>query len=265
MAFVRIVVMGGTGTAGSVLVRQAVSQGMDVVVLSRRPGNNAGGAALAVGELSTGAGLREAFTGADAVIDCSNVRKLSRRPVEQFFVTGTRNLVEAAASADVGRLVLLSIVGIDRVPMGYYQAKLAQEAALIELAGRAGLPYTIARVTQFHEFAGQILNRSRLGRWALVPRMRVQPVDLTDVAEHLLATAGSQPTISGRAPDLAGPAEQDLADMAARLVAKRGDRVRVVPIRLPGRAGRAVQAGGLLPAPGSVTGRRTFEEWLAER
>lgn len=264
MAFVRIVVVGGTGTAGAAVVRQAVSRGLDVVVLSRRPGSDrSGNAAVAVGDLRTGAGLREALTGADVVIDCSNLQKLSRRAVERFFATGTRNLVEAAAAAGVGHLVLLSIVGVDRVPMGYYRAKLAQEAILAESADRAGLPYTIARVTQFHDFAAQILTRSRLGRWALVPRLRVQPVDLTDVAEHLLAVAGS--AASGRATDLGGPAEQDLAAMARRLVARRGDRLRVIPVGLPGKAGRAIKAGGLLPAAGSLTGRRSFEQWLAEQ
>jgi uncharacterized protein YbjT (DUF2867 family) len=264
----RVLIAGGTGTAGSALARHAIEQGDEVLVLSRRPGTLAG-ATVAVGDLVTGAGLRQALDGVEVVIDCSNLQSRSRRKVEQFFVTGTRNLVTAAAAAGAGHLVLLSIVGIDRVPLGYYRAKLAQEAALSDVAQQAGLPCTIARVTQFHEFASQLVSRSRVGRWALVPRMRVQPVELTEVAQHLLAIARAArpngPATVNRAADLAGPREEGLATMATRLVATRGDRLKVVPIPLPGRAGRAAKAGGLLPAAGSLIGQRSFDQWLVEQ
>ena len=55
----------------------------------------------------------------------------------------------------MGHHVALSIVGIDRVPLGYYVGKLRQEELC--LAGR--VPATVLRATQFHEFPAQVLER----------------------------------------------------------------------------------------------------------
>lgn len=73
--------------------------------------------------------------------------------------------------------MLLSIVGVDRNPHGYYAGKLAQERAL----GGSGAPATIVRATQFHEFAGQIAERARIGPLPLAPRARVQPIAAAEV------------------------------------------------------------------------------------
>ena len=250
----RIVIAGGTGTAGRVVVQQALARGHPAVAVSR--------SAAPPADLVSGSGLAEALTGAEAVIDCSNISTQSRTKAERFFVTATKNLVHAAAEAGVRHYVLLSIVGIDAVPMGYYHAKLAQEAALIATATEAQLGYTIARTTQFHDFAGQLLNRTRKGPLALIPRMRMQPVELTAVAEWLLDCAEAEP--AGRVPDLGGPHEEDLLALTRRWVAHTGERTRVLGIPLPGRAGKAVQAGGLLVTDGRTSGR-SFTEWLADQ
>ena len=250
----RIVIAGGTGTAGRAVVQQAMGRGHEAVALSR--------SAPAPADLISGNGLAEALTGADVVIDCSNSNTQSRAKAERFFVTATKNLVHAAAEAGVRRYLLLSIVGLENVPMGYYQAKLAQEAALIATATEAQLGYTIARATQFHDFAGQLLDRMRVGGLALIPRMRIQPVEVGEVAGRLLDCAEAEPVV--RAPDLGGPQEEDLLAMARQWVAHTGRRSRVVAVPLPGRAGRAVQAGGLLLTDGEARGR-TFAAWLADQ
>jgi uncharacterized protein YbjT (DUF2867 family) len=249
---VRIVVAGGTGTAGRVVVQQATERGHQAVAVSR--------SGPAQADLVTGRGLAEALNGADAVIDCSNITTMSRTKAERFFVAGTKHLAQAAAAAGAERHVLLSIVGIDKVPQGYYQAKLAQEAALIATATEAQLGYTIARTTQFHDFAGQLLARMRMGPLALIPHQRIQPIEVAEVASWLLDCAEAEP--AGRAPDLGGPREEDLLDLARQWVAHTGERTRVVAVPLPGRAGRAVQAGGLLVTGGETRGR-PFADWLA--
>ncbi len=250
----RIVIAGGTGTAGRVVVQQATERGHQAVALSR--------SGPAPADLTTGQGLAEALAGADAVIDCSDVRTLSRTKAERFFVTSTKNLVRAAAAAGASRYVLLSIVGIDQVPTGYYQAKLAQEATLIATATESRMGYTIARATQFHDFAAQLLARTRKGRLALLPHMRCQPVELAAVASRLLDCVEAEPAM--RAPDLAGPREEDMLELVRQWVARTGDRVRVIAVPTPGRAGKAVEAGGLLLRSGETRGR-TFAEWLADQ
>ena len=76
----------------------------------------------------TGAGLDAALDGATVVIDVSNTTALRLAAATAFFETGTRNLLAAGQRAGVAHHVLLSIVGIDRLRMGYYAAKLDQEA-----------------------------------------------------------------------------------------------------------------------------------------
>jgi len=250
----RIVIAGGTGAAGRVVVRRAAERGHSVVALSRSTSPPA--------DLISGTGLAEALDGAEAVIDCSNVTTQSRTKAERFFVPAAKNLVHAAAEAGLRHYVLLSIVGIDNVPMGYYQAKLAQEAALIATATECQLGYTIARVTQFHDFPGQLLSRLRKGPLAIVPRMRMQPIELSAVADRLLDCAEGEP--AGQVPDLGGPREEDLLALTRQWLAHTGQRARVVGIPLPGRAGKAVQAGGLLVTDGETRGR-TFAEWLADQ
>lgn len=241
----RIAVAGGTGLVGGLLVEELRAGGHDPVVLARSTGV----------DITTGAGLEAALDGADAVVDVSNVATTRRGPAETFFTAGTRHLLEAEQRAGVGHHVVLSIVGVDRLDQGYYAAKRAQE----RLALDGGVPATVLRATQFHEFAGQLLERMP-GPVALVPRMRVQPIAAREVAAALAALVGEAP--AGMAPELAGPEVHEFADLVRRLLTARGSRRPVLPVRLPGRAGRLAAEGALLPTGPGPRGRETFDEWL---
>lgn len=236
---------GGTGVVGRYVVAAAAAAGHEPVVLARSRGV----------DLTTGSGLDDALDGVSVVVDVSNVATLSRRTAERFFLRATRNLLAAERRAGVGHHVLLSIVGVDRSPLGYYRAKLRQE----ELALAGPVPVTVLRATQFHEFADQTLARVP-GPVAVVPRMRTQPVAATEVAEHLVALASGEP--QGRAADLAGPEVHDLVDLARQVTAARGLRRPVVPVPFPGGSGRAMRDGSLLPVSDGPRGRIRFAEWL---
>jgi uncharacterized protein YbjT (DUF2867 family) len=106
-----------------------------------------------------------------------------------------------------------------------------------------------------------MLARGR-GRVAVVPRMRIQPIAAREVA-NALVTLALGPAV-GHAPELAGPEEQQLVDMVRRLVAARGLRRMLLPIRAPGAAGRAMADGALLPTEPGPRGRQTFAEWLEQ-
>ena len=81
-------------------------------------------------DLVTGEGLEAALAGVDAVIDATNVASTGKRVSSEFFEATARTLMRTAATAGVRHIVVLSIVGIDRVPYGYYQGKLRQEQVL---------------------------------------------------------------------------------------------------------------------------------------
>ena len=243
----RIAVAGGTGIVGRAVVDALDRSGHASVVLARSTGV----------DLRHDALVAEGLSDVDVIIDVTNAPSTRRARATGFFTEVTGRLQRIGANEGVARLVTLSIVGIDRgSPSGYYRAKLAQEAE----ARRGPVPVTIVRATQFHEFAAQVLARTRWGPVAVVPRMLVQPVAARALAEVLVATATGAP--SEEMFEVAGPESASLVDLARLLVGHRGRRVRVVGVGMPGASGRAMRAGGLLPSPGArIVGPR-FEAWL---
>ena len=237
----RIAVVGGTGVAGRHLLRQLAEGGHDAVALSRASGV----------DVVSGAGLEQALGGADVVVDVSGPRTVRRAVSVAWFGRATAQLLAHGERAGVRHHVVLSIVGLERVRSGYYAGKLRQE----ELALAGPLPVTLLRATQFHEFAGQVLARATAGPVAAVPRLRVQPVAAVEVARALAGAATGTP--AGRLPDLGGPQEEDLVDLARQTVRARGDRTRVLALPSGGTA------DGLLPGPGARAAGPTFAQWLA--
>jgi uncharacterized protein YbjT (DUF2867 family) len=243
----RIAVAGGTGTVGREIVARARERGHDPVVLARSEGV----------DLETGSGLDGALEGVGAVIDAVGVATLQAAAARRFFRATAENLVRAAQRAGLGHVVLLSIIGIDRNPHGYYAGKVVEE----EVVTASPVPWSILRAAQFHEFAGQIAGRAALGPVQLAPRGRVQPVAAASVAERLIEVVEAGP--SGRVADLAGPREEELSDMVRTWVRSRGRRGPVVPASLPGAQMRGMRAGAQLPGAGADLRGPTFAEWLA--
>jgi hypothetical protein len=203
----------------------------------------------------TGQGLDVALSGVHAVVDVSGVITTRRGPSVMFFTASTGQLLAAGQRAGVIHHVVLSIVAVDRVDYGYYEGKRRQE----ELVLAGALPASVLRATQFHEFPGQVLAATR-GPLAFVPRMLIQPVAAREVAMRLAQLAAG-PAV-GLAPEFAGPQEYQLVDLARRLVRSRGQRRCVVPIRMPGAAGRDMATGALLPRTAGPRGTETFDHWL---
>src|SRR5262245_21891075 len=168
----RVLVLGGTGVAGRMTVAELRRRGHDVRTLSRRGGTAAGHVA---GDLLTGAGLAEALSGGsrgphggasraglagvDTVVDASNFTTMNYDKAAGMFETSMRRIGELGPAAGVKHLVVLSIVGVDKAPYGYYGAKLRHEKAALG----GPVPATVVRATQFHDFPAQILSQLRLG------------------------------------------------------------------------------------------------------
>jgi uncharacterized protein YbjT (DUF2867 family) len=244
----RIAVAGGTGTVGQHVVRVARARGHEVVVLSRSTGT----------DLTTGAGVAAALARCAVAVDALNTPAQTARAARAFFDTTSGILHQEGQRAGVLRVVALSIVGLERAQKGlpYYRAKLAHEDA----HRRGGLPVTIVRSTQFHDFPGQILARMSREPVAVVPRMAVQPVDPVEVAALVVEAAeaeGAPPLLQ-----IGGPQREDLVDLARQLLAARGRRCRVMGLALPGAGGRALRTDALLPGPDATLTGPTFREWL---
>ena len=177
----------------------------------------------------------------------------------EFFTTASQNLVRAAADAGVRHVVLLSIVGIDRMPHDYYAGKVAQE----KVYEGSPVPWTILRATQFHEFAAQLFARAKAGPFHLAPRARVQPIAAREVGACLAGLAAGDP--QGRARDLAGPREEALDAMIKAYARADGHRGWIPSINLPTAQMKGMRAGLALPGAGAKLGRQTFAEWLSAR
>ena len=94
--------------------------------------------------------------------------------------------------------------------------------------------------------------------------MRLRPVSVDDVAQVVADRLDAGPVGGGALDTVAGPREEWLPDLARRWCAYRRLRRRVVPITIPGPAGRAMRDGTLCPP--EIPGRGpTWHEWLASR
>jgi uncharacterized protein YbjT (DUF2867 family) len=233
----RIAIVGGTGTVGAETARELERRGHEVRVLSRHAPQHAV-------DLRDGSGLAAALDSVDVVVNAANGNR-------KLLVDGTARLLRAAEGAGVRHYVGVSIVGIDRVGIGYYKAKLAQE----ELIQRSGVPWTIVRATQFHPFLAKTFMAS--AKFGIVPCLKfpMQPVDPREVGRVLAETAEAEPALA--IEQFAGPEVLSGCELARRW--KRETGSRALPVRLP--VTRALRAGGLTN-PGARRGSVTFDAWL---
>jgi uncharacterized protein YbjT (DUF2867 family) len=225
--------------------------GHDVVAMSRSGGV----------DVVTGDGLADALAGVECVIDLAT--SPDQKAATEFFTAAARNLHEAGERAGVRRMVVVSIIGCDRFTAGYGVAKVVHERAMLS----GPIPVQALRAAQFHEFVTQLVEWGRRGEVSYVPKARTQLVAARTVAQALadLATGSAPAPRSAGAPipEIAGPREENLVDMARLLVARRGDPVRVEGVSDPADPERDVyDPGALLPGPYATLAGPAFEEWL---
>ena len=259
-ASMRIAVAGATGRVGSRVVELLEATGHDVVPMSRSTGV----------DVVTGEGLAEALTGAECVIDAASgtARGRQRRTpkaASAFFTASARNLHEIGQMAGVPRMVEVSVLGIDHFTAGQGAAKHAHEKAM--LAGP--IPVRVLRAAQFHEYLPQLIEWGTRGDVAYMRKMRIQSVASRAVAQALIDLAtdptwAASPTPSEPPlPEIAGPREENLVDMAKLFVARRGISLRIQGVSDPGDPDNKVwEDGSLLANPHATRAGPTFEAWL---
>jgi uncharacterized protein YbjT (DUF2867 family) len=248
----KVAVAGGTGTLGTATVGELAARGADVLALSRSaPAELPAGAAHRRIDFASGEGLAATLEGVEVLVEAANTPP--NRGTE--LVAITRRLLDAAEAAGVRHFVGVSIVGCDRVPMSYYAAKIAQEAAI----AAGPVPWSLLRASQFHTLLDSVFGAMARRRLLPTGSARLQPVDPRVVAARLAEAALAEP--AGRLPDVAGPQVRTLTELAHAW--READGRRLLPLRIPmvGKIGRPVREAALCnPAAASGPG---FEEWLA--
>ncbi|MEW2377166.1 NAD(P)H-binding protein [Micromonospora sp. NPDC047812] len=252
----RVLVTGAGGRLGRVVLPRLRAEGWDVRATSRRA-RTGSSVRWVVADLATGEGVIEAVAGVDGVLHLASAPNRGRQ-THRVDVLGTRRLVVAAGQAGVRHLVFVSIVGVDRVPIPYYRHKLAAE----QVVAAGTVPWTVLRATQFPEFLdGMLRGASRLGPVIGDPAVLAQPVDPGEVADRLVRrlTAGPLRGVE----EYGGPEVLRFDDAARAWAAARRSRRPLLPVRIPGRLGRALRSGGLVTGA-TPKGVRTWADHLAD-
>jgi uncharacterized protein YbjT (DUF2867 family) len=246
----KIAVAGATGRVGRHIADVLGAAGHDIVPISRSNGV----------DVVTGEGLEQALTGVEVVVDAATGPSPEEEAATRFFTEATRNLQEVGHRAGVRQIVVVSIIGLDRLTRrAYNAAKLAHEEAM--LAGP--VPVRVLRASQFYEFVGQVLAWGTQGEMAYVPSWRVQPIAARAVAETLADLVAEPSEAASQFVEVAGPREENFADLAVRLAARWGDPVKIEAVSDPADPDtELIESGALLPGPGAIIAGPTFDEWL---
>lgn len=251
-----ILVTGYNGLLGRALLERA-GQAPNLLVAGRRaPDSEALKPRWRLLDLYRPETFASAVAGADVILHLASATQKNDAAVD---VAGTAALARAAQQAGVKHFVLVSIVGVDRVPLNYYRIKLASEQAL----AASGMPYTILRATQFHDFAAFLIKNLARFPIGVAPRgFKIQPIAMEAVIARLLEIADAPP--ANAIEEIGGPEVLDLADLAGQWLraARKKAWLAPLPVRWLGGFGRALAAGGLA-TPVRAGGTQTWGQWLA--
>ncbi|MFC5432869.1 SDR family oxidoreductase [Microbacterium suwonense] len=244
---VEVIVVGGTGQIGAKTVARL-----------RERGHSAAAASPSTGvDLVTGRGLDAVLAGASVVIDVSKPHAGDPASVQEFFTTGTANLMRAERAHGIRHHLGLTIVGSGRPhDIPFYRAKTLGERTVRD----SGVPWSLVHATQFFEFAPAIAAMADADGAITLPDVDVQPAAGADVADVMVELALAAPLQADI--EIAGPERMPLAGFVSRaLRARHDDRdVRSGP---EGRYfGGRPAAETLLPDAGARILPTRFQDWL---
>ena len=184
-------------------------------------------------DIESGAGVKEAMSGAGKVISCIHgLMGRSRHSIERIDVRGQAALIDGAAEVGVKRFVYISALGASADhPSEFWRAKARTEQHL----KTSGLDYVILRPSAFmdlyaHDLIGAAVMRGKtvfvLGK-GTTPRNMIAVADVADAAVRALL----QENLVGQTIPVGGwdnPTEREIAALYASLSGKPL-KLRTVP------------------------------------
>lgn len=207
----KILITGGTGHLGQKVAGSHLFNNREIRILSTKTiSSHTKNITYYKANLASNTQLKRAINGVDTIIHCAS----NPKNFEQVDIEGTKNLLKAIDSRNIRHFIYISIVGINKSSYPYYKAKLEVE----NLLSASGLPYTIVRTTQFHNFVlsmiQNLINSSNDKSILKIPKgLKFQSIATQEVAELLAKTSLEQP--KGLLPDFGGAQILSFEEMAA--------------------------------------------------
>jgi uncharacterized protein YbjT (DUF2867 family) len=201
----KVLVLGGTGTVGSQVVRELLGRGAEVSVLTRDAKKPLPPGVKAVaGDLLDPSTVRSAFAGMDGVF---LLNALGTTECHEGLMA-----VDGARLAAVKKVVYLSVHDVDKAPhLPHFGSKISVEAAI----RASGIPFTILRPNNF--FQNDDWYKDVLLGFGVYPQpigsVGLSRVDVRDIAEAA-AIALTSDRSDGRTVNLVGPEVQTGASTA---------------------------------------------------
>lgn len=229
----RIAITGGTGFIGGHLASRLAVDGHEVILLARgtREQQMGPGMKFVPSDLANEASLAEAFAGCEAVVHCAGInREIRSQTYQKVHVAATQNVVDAAKSAGVRKIMLMSFLRA-RPNCGspYHESRWAAE----EIVRRSALDYTIIRAGMVYGRGDHMLDHlshalHTFPIFAMVglKEKGIRPLAIEDLVEVLRA-AITDNRLSKRTFALTGPEDLFLSEAVRRVANVTGTSVRM--------------------------------------
>lgn len=245
-----VLVTGASGFVGSHIVPELIRGGWQVRalvrddaaaehVLNRLMPAQRGLVQACIGDILEPASLAEAMTGADAVVHLVAIPRdrSGGREMERVNVDGTRNVLDAAKAAGVGRIVHLGGLGTVEDPRLRFATTKARGERLVR---ESGLGWTILKPSVLWGFGDGFFNQiAGLVRTSPIflpipgsGGSRFHPLAAADLARCVRLSLERPGTI-GQAIEIGGPEIFSYREIVEEVMRGIGQRRIIVPMPVP--------------------------------
>ena len=171
-----ILITGGTGTLGKEIIKQLIGAAQINVISTKAGVRFAQGVNVIEADITDFNSLQTVVGAADVIVHCAS----NPADAERVDLDGTRNILAAINKKQFKHFIYVSIAGVDKSQYPYYVVKREVE----KIIEAEGIPFTILRATQFHDFVlYRMIKPFDNAQGLTIPAgLKFQSIDITEVA-----------------------------------------------------------------------------------
>lgn len=246
-----ILITGGTGLLGKMVCQILDRKGVSYQIATHQKPGPINSVFM---DLRTGEGMDQAIEYKNIILHLA-----SDKTHPDHDVQGTALLLRSIhMKRKAPHFIYISIVGVEQLALPYFK----QKAKVEQLVTQSGLPFSIIKATQFHEYIDHLLSSFfRFGLGLLPKKVLVQPVSVAIIAEALVALCFNNPTFQGQL--LGGPEVLNIEELATVWLKAQKKSNKYVSFSLWGDTGKKLKAG-VLTCPKNMQAGLSWSSWLKE-